>query len=103
MLLEKLKDSGSNGYEPMIGHTLTHTLHCVRLRVEVISMATNLQIDDKLITKAVDLGHHRTKKAAVTQALINYILHLEQENILSLFGSIDYVEGYNYKNQRSRA
>lgn len=66
-------------------------------------MATNLQIDDKLITKAVVLGHHRTKKAAVTQALINYILHLEQENILSLFGSIDYAEGYNYKKQRSRA
>lgn len=33
-------------------------------------MATNLQIDDKLITKAVKLGGHHTKKAAVTQALI---------------------------------
>lgn len=65
-------------------------------------MATNLQIDDKLITKAVELGHHRTKKAAVTQALIDYILHLEQENILSLFGSVDYAEDYNYKEQRAR-
>ena len=65
-------------------------------------MATNLQIDDKLISKAVKLGHHRTKKAAVTQALINYILHLEQENILSLFGSIKYDEDYDYKKQRSR-
>ena len=64
-------------------------------------MATNLQIDDKLIMKAADLGHHRTKKAAVTQALINYILHLEQEKILSLFGFIDYAEGYDYKKQRS--
>ena len=66
-------------------------------------MATNLQINDELITKAVELGHHRTKKAAVTQALIDYILHLEQENILSLFGSVDYAEGYNYKEQRSQA
>lgn len=65
-------------------------------------MATNLQIDDKLITKAVELGHHRTKKAAVTQALIDYILHLEQENILSLFGSVDFAEDYNYKEQRAR-
>jgi len=65
-------------------------------------MATNLQIDDTLITRAVDLGHHRTKKAAVTQALINYILHLEQEKILALFGSIDYVEDYDCKEQRSR-
>lgn len=29
-------------------------------------MATNLQIDDRLIKKAVKLGRHKTKKAAVT-------------------------------------
>ena len=66
-------------------------------------MATNLQIDDTLITQAVKLGRHRTKKAAVTQALTEYIHHLEQENVLSLFGSIDYVQGYDYKKQRARA
>lgn len=65
-------------------------------------MATNLQIDDKLITRAVELGHHRTKKAAVTQALKDYIHHLEQEKILSMFGSVDYSPGYNYKRQRAR-
>ena len=45
-------------------------------------MATNLQVDDKLIIKAVKLGRHKTKKAAVTKALIEYIDHLEQEKIL---------------------
>jgi len=65
-------------------------------------MATNLQIDDELITKAVKLGHHRTKKAAVTQALTDYIHHLEQENILSLFGSVDFVRGYDHKKQRAK-
>ena len=66
-------------------------------------MATNLQIEDRLITQAVKLGRHRTKKAAVTQALTEYIHHLEQENVLSLFGSVDYVQGYDYKKQRTRA
>jgi Arc/MetJ family transcription regulator len=66
-------------------------------------MATNLQIDDELITRAVKLGHHRTKKAAVTHALTEYIHHLEQENILSLFGAVAYDPGYNYKTQRARA
>lgn len=66
-------------------------------------MATNLQIDDKLITRAVKLGQHRTKKAAVTQALTEYINHLEQENILSLFGSMEYDPTYNYKKQRAKA
>lgn len=66
-------------------------------------MATNLQIDDKLITQAVKLGHHRTKKAAVTQALTDYIHHLEQEKIFVLFGAMDYAPGFDYKKQRARA
>jgi len=65
-------------------------------------MATNLQIDDKLITKAVKLGGHRTKKAAVTQALTEYIQHLEQEKIASLFGTVEFDPRYDFKKQRSR-
>ena len=65
-------------------------------------MATNLQIDDKLITKAVKLGGHRQKKSAVTQALSEYIHHLEQEKITSLFGTVVYEPGYDYKKQRKR-
>ena len=53
-------------------------------------MATNLQLDDKLIRQAVELGNHHTKKAAVTQALNDYISHLRQEKILSLFGTVDF-------------
>jgi hypothetical protein len=66
----------------------------------VISVATNLQIDDTLITKAVNLGKHKTKKAAVTQALIDYVQHLEQEKIISMFGTVDYDPEYDYKKQR---
>ncbi|NOZ19613.1 MAG: type II toxin-antitoxin system VapB family antitoxin [Planctomycetes bacterium] len=66
-------------------------------------MATNLQIDDKLIAKARKLGGHKTKKAAVTQALVEYVQHLEQMKVLSLFGTIDYDPKYDYKKQRSRA
>ena len=66
-------------------------------------MATNLQIDDRLIMKAVKLGGHATKKAAVTQALTEYVSHLEQEKILSLFGSVEYESNYNYKKQRTKA
>lgn len=65
-------------------------------------MATNLQIDDELITRAVMLGGHRSKKAAVTQALTDYIHHLEQEKILSLFGTVDYAPGHDYKLQRAK-
>ena len=65
-------------------------------------MPMNLHIDDKLMTKAMRLGGHKTKKAAVTQALIEYIEHLQQQKILSMFGSVDYDPKYNYKKQRNR-
>jgi Arc/MetJ family transcription regulator len=66
-------------------------------------MATNLQLDDKLIKQAVELGNHRTKKAAVTQALNYYIARLRQEKILDLFGKVKFASGYDYKRQRARA
>jgi Arc/MetJ family transcription regulator len=69
---------------------------------EVIFMATNLQIDDNLILKAVKLGGHRTKKAAVSKALIEYIHQLEQDKILSMFGAVEYDPEYDYKKQRRR-
>ena len=65
-------------------------------------MATNLQIDDNLILKAVKLGGHRTEKAAVSKALIEYIHQLEQEKILSMFGAVEYDPEYDYKKQRRR-
>lgn len=66
-------------------------------------MATNLQLDDRLIREAVKLGGHRTKKAAVTQALADYVRHLKQDSILDLFGTVDFDPAYNYKRQRARA
>jgi Arc/MetJ family transcription regulator len=72
------------------------------LCVEVMTMATHLQLDDRLIRKAVMLGGHRTKKAAVTQALTDYVRHLQQEKILSLFGKVDFAPHYDYKKQRAK-
>ena len=66
-------------------------------------MATNLQLDDKLIQKAVRPGGHKTKKTAVSRALIEYIQNLEQEKILSMFGTIDYDPEYDYKKQRRQS
>ncbi len=65
-------------------------------------MATNLQLDDRLIAEAVALGKHRTKKEAVTQALTDYIRHLRQDRILDMFGSVDFDSAYDYKRQRAK-
>ncbi len=65
-------------------------------------MASNLQVDDRL-KKALKLGKHKTKKDVVTKALIEYIDHLEQEKIFSMFGTVEYGPEYDYKKQRRRS
>lgn len=65
-------------------------------------MATNLALDDKLITDAVIVGHHSSKKAAVTAALKEYIQRHKQKEIIDLFGTISYDKDYDYKQQRSK-
>lgn len=65
-------------------------------------MATNLALDDQLISAAVKLGHHPSKKAAVTAALKEYIQHHRQKQILDIFGQIEYDPDYDYKKERER-
>ena len=65
-------------------------------------MATNLAIDDSLIIQAQKLGHHRSKKEAVTQALMEYIQHKKQVKVIKLFGEIEYSSDYDYKKSRFR-
>ena len=64
-------------------------------------MATNLAIDDWLIEEAKLVGKHRTKKGAVTEALLEYIQRRKQSEILQIFHSIDYDQDYDYKKQRA--
>ncbi|SMO94036.1 antitoxin of type II TA system, VapB [Gracilimonas mengyeensis] len=68
---------------------------------EVNKMATNLDIDNKLIVKAQEIGKHKTKKETVTSALKEYIEKREQQKITELFGEIEYDESYSYKEHRS--
>ena len=63
-------------------------------------MPTNLAIDDKLIEEARLIGLHRTKKAVVAEALLEYIQRRKQVEIINLFGTIEYQLDYNNKEQR---
>jgi hypothetical protein len=67
---------------------------------EVTPVATNLAIDDKLINEAKAVGHHKTKKEAVTAALELYVRWHMQQEILEHFGTIDYDPEYDYKKVR---
>ncbi len=66
-------------------------------------MATNLAIDDQLLTEALRIGGHKTKKETVTEALVEYIRRRKQARIIGLFGKVDLDPRYNHKKQRRRA
>jgi hypothetical protein len=65
-------------------------------------MATNLDLDPKLVSDAKKVGGHKSKKEAVTAALIEYIKLKKRLGILELMGTIDYDENYDYKADRRR-
>ena len=65
-------------------------------------MATNLEIDNKLINEALKLGEHKTKRGVVEEALQEYVQRRKQRNIMKLFGKIEYGEDYDYKKQRRK-
>ena len=53
-------------------------------------MATNLSIDPDLLEKALLVSGERTKKAAVTRALQEFIARREQKKLLELFGKLEW-------------
>lgn len=65
-------------------------------------MATNLSIDPDLVERALEVSGERTKKAAVTRALQEFILRREQRRVLELFAQLEWDPEYDYKAARSR-
>ena len=65
-------------------------------------MATNLSLDPKLIEQALKVSGERTKKAAVTRALEEFIARRKQKRLLDLMGKLEWDSAFDYKAERSR-
>jgi Arc/MetJ family transcription regulator len=65
-------------------------------------MATNLAINETLLDKALELGGFRSKKDTVNAALEEFIRRRKAEDVIDLFGKIEYESDYDYKKMRSR-
>ena len=66
-------------------------------------MANNLSLDPDLIDRALELSGERTKKAAVTRALEEFIARREQKRLLELMGNLEWDNSFDYKAERSRS
>lgn len=65
-------------------------------------MATNLSIDPELLDRALAVSGERTKKAAVTRALHEFIARRQQKRLIELMGKLEWDEGFDYKAERTR-
>lgn len=65
-------------------------------------MATNLALDPKLVDLALEVSGERTKKAAVTKALQEFVARRRQKRLLELMGKLEWDASYDYKAERSR-
>ena len=65
-------------------------------------MATNLSLDPDLIDRALKVSGERTKKAAVTRALEEFIARRRQKRIVELMGKLEWDQSFDYKAERSR-
>jgi Arc/MetJ family transcription regulator len=65
-------------------------------------MATNLALDPDLLERAVKVSGEKTKKAAVTRALEEFITRRSQKRLVDLMGKLEWDESFDYKAERSR-
>ncbi len=65
-------------------------------------MATNLALDPDLLERALQVSGEKTKKAAVTRALTEFIARREQKSLAELFGKLEWDPDFDYKSERSR-
>ena len=66
-------------------------------------MATNLSLDPDLIDRALELSGERTKRAAVTRALEEFIARRKQKRLLELMSNLEWDNSFDYKAERSRS
>jgi hypothetical protein len=65
-------------------------------------MSTNLALDPELLDLALAVSGEKTKKAAVTKALQEFIARRQQRRLVELFGSLDWDPEFDHKAERSR-
>ena len=65
-------------------------------------MAKTLSLDPALIEHALEVSGQRTKKAAVTLALHEFIARRNQKQLVELMGALEWDHSFDYKAERSR-
>ncbi len=65
-------------------------------------MASNLAINEELLNNAFLIGGYSSKREMVNTALQEFIQRRKSEELIQLFGTVEYDADYDYKKIRAR-
>ena len=65
-------------------------------------MATNLAINDELLTSAFKVGRLRTKRETVNLALEEFIQRRKRKEAMELFGKVDFCKDWTTRKARGK-
>jgi hypothetical protein len=65
-------------------------------------MVATVSVDSALLNSAFELSGERTKEAAVTKALEEFIARRRQRHLLDLMGKLEWDTSSDYKAERRR-
>jgi len=97
--------SSESGSDTAIGGRTLACMECYPLcdvTCSVSHMATNLALDPALLERALSVSGEKTKKAAVTRALEEFIARRDQARLVELFGALEWDAGFDLKAERTR-
>ncbi|OUC13672.1 MAG: DUF2191 domain-containing protein [Alkalinema sp. CACIAM 70d] len=63
-------------------------------------MQRSLNLDEALIQEVLEIDNQTSLEAVIDTALREYLQRHQRRKILTLFGTIDYDDTYDYKTQR---
>jgi hypothetical protein len=78
-----------------------HQMVC-KIPHKELHMAAHLAIDRDLLERALAVSGERTKKAAVTKALQEYVARREQRRVAEFLGQLEWDPAFDHKAERSR-
>lgn len=63
-------------------------------------MRTNIEIDDSLMQKAMEISGLKTKKEIVEKAMIEFVANHSRKDLKDLRGKFQFADEYDYKAMR---
>jgi metal-responsive CopG/Arc/MetJ family transcriptional regulator len=65
-------------------------------------MRASFPIEETLVDTACQVGNHSSREAAIEAALREYVERHRQQQIIEMFGTVEFDSTYDYKEARRR-